>query len=354
MSNGIEYSIGEQGPSEARAMAELIARAFAADKTWGERRSIFEIYIPALLSCGAYADRALSLVARSREGRVLGCALWYPYKTRFGGVSAAAWCLAPLAVDPDASGRGIGSALMRASLPELESRGAALAFLLGHEGYYPRFGFRPSMLGRVGLRPKPREAREVSGVEEDFQLRAPRPSDEETLRKLWSLCFAGVDFALEPEPGFFPWMAWSPLTRSVVLESGGGARAYARYRKEAGESKAAADILLFLADGPESARALLAALGLPHGQDPGRGPGEGSGPPFVPLHPDSAAARLLFPEGFDALSETYKAGMALPLANGPAAAIRAAAAYCDGVASGSRPLGIPLFPAAFDPDDMGA
>jgi predicted N-acetyltransferase YhbS len=140
---GEGFFIGRQDPSESNALAELIIRAFAADKTWGERRTVFEPYIPALLSSGAEAGRALSLVARAPDDRVLGHALWYPYKTRFGGVPIEAWCLAPIAVDPDVAGRGIGGSLMRASIDELKEQGAPMAFLLGHEGYYPRFGFRP-------------------------------------------------------------------------------------------------------------------------------------------------------------------------------------------------------------------
>ena len=57
-------------------------------------------------------------------------------------VSAA--ILAPLAVVPDRQGRGIGGELVEAGLDELAERGVALAFVLGHLGYYPRFGFEPA------------------------------------------------------------------------------------------------------------------------------------------------------------------------------------------------------------------
>jgi putative acetyltransferase len=52
--------------------------------------------------------------------------------------------LAPLAVVPDAQGRGIGGALIRGGLRELADKDTRLVFVLGHPGYYPRFGFRPA------------------------------------------------------------------------------------------------------------------------------------------------------------------------------------------------------------------
>lgn len=337
----LEYSIGEQSESERREIAELIGRAFSADRTWGDRRTIVEPYIPALLSCGAESARALSLVARDGLGRALGCAIWYPYKTSIAAIKLDAWCLAPLAVDPEVAGKGLGGALMRNSLATLESNGARMAFLLGHEGYYPRFGFRTGMFGSVGISPKWQASQRASLEERDFELRAPRPSDEAALRKMWAFCFAGVDLALEPEPGFLPWLAWSPGTHAVVLESGGGARAYARYRAAQGES-AAKDFLVFLADGPDSAEALVDALAR-----------EGERP-SIPLHPRSAAAALLFPAGYDALCDTYKAAMVLPLGPQGDPRTEAVESYCDEVAAGARMPGLPLFPAIFDPDDMGA
>ena len=60
--------------------------------------------------------------------------------------------LAPLCVHPEFQNRGIGSALMERGLAECERAGARVVVLLGHPGYYPRFGFSPA--GRKGLRLK--------------------------------------------------------------------------------------------------------------------------------------------------------------------------------------------------------
>lgn len=52
--------------------------------------------------------------------------------------------LGPMAVLPAQQGRSIGSQLVRAGLEACRAAGYGLVIVLGHPGYYPRFGFRPS------------------------------------------------------------------------------------------------------------------------------------------------------------------------------------------------------------------
>jgi putative acetyltransferase len=49
--------------------------------------------------------------------------------------------LAPLAVRPDRQGSGLGSELTRAGLEACRALGAMASIVLGHRGYYPRFGY---------------------------------------------------------------------------------------------------------------------------------------------------------------------------------------------------------------------
>lgn len=58
---------------------------------------------------------------------------------------AVAAGLGPMSVLPDFQRRGIGSALIRFGLTLMEGQGHALVFVLGHPGYYPRFGFETGM-----------------------------------------------------------------------------------------------------------------------------------------------------------------------------------------------------------------
>ncbi len=56
-----------------------------------------------------------------------------------GPIPAAA--LAPLAVLPEFQRRGIGGELIRHGLEIVRSLGEEIVIVLGHPGYYPRFGF---------------------------------------------------------------------------------------------------------------------------------------------------------------------------------------------------------------------
>ncbi|MFJ8579571.1 GNAT family N-acetyltransferase [Micromonospora sp. NPDC093277] len=53
--------------------------------------------------------------------------------------------LSPLAVAPEWQRRGIGSALIRHGLQELDKRGVPLVFLEGDPRYYSRVGFSPAV-----------------------------------------------------------------------------------------------------------------------------------------------------------------------------------------------------------------
>ncbi len=49
--------------------------------------------------------------------------------------------LGPLAVAPEAQGRGVGSALARTGVRRCRELGSHAIVVLGHPNYYPRFGF---------------------------------------------------------------------------------------------------------------------------------------------------------------------------------------------------------------------
>ncbi len=88
---------------------------------------------------------ALALVATIGD-RVVGCVA--STRARIVGDSAAAdrtgtpvAVLGPIAVDPELQRRGIGAALLRASIDAARAGGERGIFLYGSPDYYPRFGF---------------------------------------------------------------------------------------------------------------------------------------------------------------------------------------------------------------------
>jgi putative acetyltransferase len=85
----------------------------------------------------------LSLVAVV-EGRVAGHILFPPITITSPEGSVPALALAPMAVLPEWQGRGIGSLLVKEGLAACRRLGHRIVVVVGHPGYYPRFGFFPA------------------------------------------------------------------------------------------------------------------------------------------------------------------------------------------------------------------
>ncbi len=84
----------------------------------------------------------LSFVAEL-DGQIAGHILFSRMTVETPQGPLAAVALAPMAVLPDHQRRGIGSRLIRRGLDELRGRGERIVIVLGHQRYYPRFGFSP-------------------------------------------------------------------------------------------------------------------------------------------------------------------------------------------------------------------
>ena len=83
----------------------------------------------------------VSLVAELDSGivgHILFSRMWIKNPTR-PLVSAVA--LAPIAVLPEHQRRGIGGRLIRHGLELLRGQGERIVIVVGHSGYYPKFGF---------------------------------------------------------------------------------------------------------------------------------------------------------------------------------------------------------------------
>jgi len=94
------------------------------------------------------ARPVVSLVAEE-DGEIVGHILFSPV-TLAGAEDLRLMGLAPMAVRPDRQHRGIGTALVEAGLAACRQLGTDAVVVLGHPGYYPRFGFVPA--SRLRLR----------------------------------------------------------------------------------------------------------------------------------------------------------------------------------------------------------
>jgi putative acetyltransferase len=124
--SGERYVIRQATPDDRAAILDLNTRAFGQP----DEAAIVE----ALERDG---DILLELVAE-HDRQIVGHILFYPVGVfgKLGGVG-----LGPMSVDPWIQRDGVGSALVTRGLEIVRDSGAPLVFVLGHEHFYPRFGF---------------------------------------------------------------------------------------------------------------------------------------------------------------------------------------------------------------------
>ena len=120
--------IREEQPADISLIREINQRAFEQEQEAN--------LVDALRSNGA---ATLSLVAVVDDA-VVGHIMYSP--ARIGAVEGAG--LAPMAVLPTHQRRGIGSQLVEVGNAKLREHDCPFIIVLGHPGFYPRFGFRPA------------------------------------------------------------------------------------------------------------------------------------------------------------------------------------------------------------------
>lgn len=129
-----KITIRRERPEDYEAIDEVNRLAFGQDD---EAR-----LIRALREAGGF-DPKLSLVA-VRDDRVVGHVLFSSVTVATTGGPVPALALAPMAVHPEVQNQGIGSRLVRDGLEVCRRLGHPIVVVVGHPGYYPRFGFTPA------------------------------------------------------------------------------------------------------------------------------------------------------------------------------------------------------------------
>ena len=141
-----EIAIRAEQASDVDAIAEVTAAAFA---TLAISHQTEPFIVAALRDAGALT---LSLVAEA-GGRVIGHVAFSPVILSDG--TRNWYALGPISVLPALQRQGIGGALIREGLALLKATGASGCCLVGHPGYYTRFGFvNPSALTMDGVPPE--------------------------------------------------------------------------------------------------------------------------------------------------------------------------------------------------------
>jgi len=136
----MNITIRQETPDDHAAIYTLTEAAFAEM----EHADGDEQEMPARLRAGEGFLPELSLVAEF-DGQLVGHVLFT--EITIGGHPAL--CVGPLSVLPAFQRRGIGGALMEHGHDTARALGFSLCVLVGHEDYYPRFGYEPA--GRYGI-----------------------------------------------------------------------------------------------------------------------------------------------------------------------------------------------------------
>lgn len=138
--------IRNETPTDIPAITEVTIAAF---KTLEISDQTEHYIVEALRAAKALA---VSLVAEV-DGRVVGHIAFSPVTMSDG--TPGWYGLGPVSVLPELQRQGIGSALIKEGLAWLKTLGAQGCCLVGHPGYYGRFGFRNvEGLGLEGVPPE--------------------------------------------------------------------------------------------------------------------------------------------------------------------------------------------------------
>jgi putative acetyltransferase len=125
----VNILIRTETDADHRAVERVNELAFEQE---GEARLVAALRSPACLSLVAELD-----------GKIVGHVFFTPVTVEGADLDGPI-ALGPMAVTPEHQRQGIGSELVRAGLDVCRAAAVPAVFVLGHPGYYPRFGFAPA------------------------------------------------------------------------------------------------------------------------------------------------------------------------------------------------------------------
>ena len=131
----MQVVIREETQADFPAIHQLNTAAFGQEQ---------EANLVDLLRNSAAFVPGLSLVASAGD-RIVGHILFTKIKIKDQqGEEYESLALAPMAVVPELQKHGIGGQLVQSGLAKAKALGYTSVIVLGHEHYYPRFGFAPA------------------------------------------------------------------------------------------------------------------------------------------------------------------------------------------------------------------
>ena len=195
-------------------------------------------------------DRRLSVVA-CHGGELVGHALFSPVRLRLMGATLRALAVGPVAVVPGFQRRGIGGSLLEFGHRLGKKEEYALAFLVGHSSYYPRYGYETHAFGFAKIEI---DVQELPTGTLSLDRQPVQPADLPWLVERLEVELSDVDFG---------WLWGATLAEwrlsgidSLVWRDGAGRRVAYTMRPARQRDRLA----MLLAADPESARQVIYAL----------------------------------------------------------------------------------------------
>jgi putative acetyltransferase len=128
-----------ESPDRIDAIAQINRQAFGGEE---------EVDLVAKIRDSEYFIPELSLIALV-DGEPVGHIMFSPVHVVSLQKRTPLLSLAPMAVHPEHQRKGIGSKLVEQGLAAAKSLGHRAVIVIGHPGYYPRFGFMPASAFRI-------------------------------------------------------------------------------------------------------------------------------------------------------------------------------------------------------------
>lgn len=139
----MNITIRQETQNDVPVVFEVVKNAFLAEKISDHQEHFL---VARLRESDAFVPE-LSLVAEIigvQEPRIIGHILLTKIRINSERESFQSLALAPVSVIPEYQGKGIGGMLIEHAHKVAARLGFESIVLLGHAGYYPRFGYRPA------------------------------------------------------------------------------------------------------------------------------------------------------------------------------------------------------------------
>ncbi|MEH7236692.1 GNAT family N-acetyltransferase [Bacillus sp. JJ1562] len=141
----MELLIRQERPEDFHETEEVVRKAFLNEE-YSDKQEHF--LVNRIRKSDAFIPE-LSLVAVNLDDEIVGHILLSKIQVVDEERSVESLALAPVSVIPEYQHRGIGSQLIRAALYEAKELGYQSVIVLGHQDYYPLFGFKQANLWNI-------------------------------------------------------------------------------------------------------------------------------------------------------------------------------------------------------------